>query len=71
MRRHPYEVRDLFLLFSMLLCGATLLTGCATTGSTSSSMNSDDNPYAGGNGAFGEDPENPGHYASDHQMAKR
>ncbi len=56
---------------AMLLLGATLLTGCATTESTTANMRADANPYAGGNGAFGEDPVNPGQYASAHQVAEK
>ena len=58
------------LLFSTLLLGAPILTGCATTPqSATASAQSNDNPYAGGNGAFGEDPANPGQYASAHSSA--
>ena len=57
------------LLFSTLFLGASLFTGCATNPSTSASAQSDDNPYAGGNGVFGEDPVNPGQYASAHTNA--
>jgi len=57
------------LLFSTLLLGAPILTGCTTNHSTDSTARADDNPYAGGNGEFGEDPVNPGQYASAHASA--
>jgi hypothetical protein len=57
------------LSVAMLLSGGAFLTGCATTESTTANMRADANPYAGGNGAFGEDPVNPGQYASARQDA--
>jgi hypothetical protein len=57
------------LLVTTLLLGAPILTGCATTPTTTASAQADDIPYAGGNGEFGEDPVNPGQYASSHASA--
>ncbi len=51
---------------ALLICGATLIGGCTATDSNARNSQADANPYAGGNGAFGEDPVNPGQYASDH-----
>jgi len=54
-----------FIVLSTLGFGASLLVGCASTADSLDSPAAS-NPYAGGNGAFGEDPINPGEYAGDH-----
>jgi hypothetical protein len=56
------------LTFCLLICtalsGAGLVTGCTSSNTTPHDSQANANPYAGGNGAFGEDPSNPGQYAS-------
>ena len=59
------------LLIGTLFGGATLLTGCTATDSNAGNSQANANPYAGGNGAFGEDPVNPGQYASTNQVADK
>ena len=60
-----YLMKCLFVC-ALFTGGATLTGGCTATDSNARNAQADANPYAGGNGAFGEDPVSPGQYASAH-----
>ena len=49
----------------VLALGGLLLVGCSSTPMSPVATSSQNNAYAGGNGAFGEDPVNPGEYSRD------
>ena len=54
-----------FMIADFLALGLAALVGCQT-GARTGILTSGESPYAGGNGAFGEDPVAPGAYVSDH-----
>ena len=56
-----------FLGMAALAVGSAALAGCGSSNTPVMSSNSS-NAYAGGNGAFGEDPVNPGEHAHDRFM---
>lgn len=55
----------LILLASALLIGGAVLFGCASDNEGAKAVENSSSPYAGGNGAFGEDPVNPGEHAGE------
>jgi hypothetical protein len=57
-----------FLGVAVLAAGSAALVGCGSNHPAMMSSNSS-NAYAGGNGAFGEDPVNPGEHARDRFMS--
>jgi len=55
----------LILVAAALGIGGIGLAGCGSSGRFGRSASQQDGPYAGGDGAFGEDPANPGEHSGE------
>ena len=55
----------LMLLAPVLLIGGAMLLGCESDNQGAAAVEGSSSPYAGGNGAFGEDPVNPGEHSGE------
>ena len=58
-----------FVIVEVLALGLATSVGCQSNARPGLSPN-EESPYAGGDGAFGEDPVAPGAYASDRPASK-
>jgi len=55
----------LMLIAPALLIGGAMLLGCESNNQGAEAAERSSSPYAGGNGAFGEDPVNPGEHSGE------
>ena len=53
------------LIAPALLIGGAMLLGCESNNQGAAEVEGSSSSYAGGNGAFGEDPVNPGEHSGE------